>query len=139
MINNFNVTQARNIFNNLYLEESKINPCISESREALLFTKALYIQLLNGNLDFCNDNDFYIKQTPTGYAISGFYIQNNGIRVSLNITVCKIDGQWSPSVNYIAPDTKAGTSCVTTWILLMLGCTLFGFLSYLLLKAMIGF
>ena len=136
----FNIAEARNIYKKLYAAEIQTNPAIDEVREALLFAKALYLQSIGKeNIRFCDDKEFFVSKTPTGYAVSGYYEDNIGGRIPFNVTVKKNNGIWSPSASYIAADTKSITGFVWLWILLMVGCSLFGLLSLLFMKVIIGF
>ena len=116
----FNIAEARNIYKKLYAAEIQTNPAIDEVREALLFAKALYLQSIGKeNIRFCDDKEFFVSKTPTGYAVSGYYEDNIGGRIPFNVTVKKNNGIWSPSASYIAADTKSITGFVWLWILLM--------------------
>ena len=139
MTNNFNVVQAREIYNSLCRNEINNNTILTEEKEALLFTKALHIQLYGPKTVFCEDNQFFISKTPTGYAVAGFCEDHYAEKHSFNVTVCKTNDIWNLSSTYISPDTKTVTNSVVLWVLLMLGCSLVGFMSYLILKAVIGF
>ena len=135
----FNVVLAREIYKKLCELECEKNPSIDVNKEAILFTKALYIQLYGERIIFCEDKDFFVSQTPTGYAVTGYYTQANNVRVPFNITINKADNNWSPSVNYVAPDTKSVSCSIWLWLLLMAVSSLFGLISYLILKTCIGF
>ena len=118
----------------------QFNNCITEAREAVLFAKAMHFQQFGANnIVFCNDNEFFVSQTPTGYAVAGYYQYPNGYRASFNVTVKKQNGFWSPAASYVAPDTKSGSSFIWLWILLMFGCTMFGIIMYYVMSAAIGF
>ena len=135
----FNIVVAREIYKKLYELECEKNSCMNINKEAILFSKALYMQLYGERIIFCADKDFFVSQTPTGYAVAGYFIQANNIKMPFNITVNKSGNNWSPSVNYVSPDTKSVSSYIWLWLLLMAGSALFGLISYLILKASIGF
>ena len=139
MTNNFNVVQAREIYNSLCRNEINNNTILTEEKEALLFTKALHIQLYGPKTVFCEDNQFFISKTPTGYAVAGFCSEENETKHSVNITVIKNNGLWGVASTYVSPDTKAVSSSVALWVILMMGSALIGLISYLVLKASIGF
>ena len=135
----FDIILAREIYKKIYELERKEDSHICEKNEAILFTKALYMQLYGEEISFCADKDFFVNQTPNGYAVTGYLTHKNGDKLPFHITVNKLDNKWSPSTNYISPDTKSVSGIVWLWLLLMVGCSLFGLISYLILKASIGF
>lgn len=139
MTNNFDIIRAREIYNSLYREEMQIGTVLTEEKEALLFAKALHMQLYGSSTVFCKDNQFFVNKTPNGYAVAGFCEDSYGTKHSFNVTVCKANGIWGLSANYVSPDTKAVTNSVALWVILMIGCSLVGLVSYLILKAIIGF
>ena len=135
----FNVVFAREIYKKLYELEYEKNSCIDVNREAILFTKALHMQLYGEKIIFCADQDFFVSKSPTGYAVAGYFIQENNVKVPFTVTVNKLDNNWSPAPTYVSPDTKSVSCSIWMWVLLMAGCSLFGLISYLILKASIGF
>lgn len=135
-----NLQQIYNIYNQLYAYERQFNANIDERREAVLFAKALYYHQNGSNIiTFCNDNEFFVNLTPTGYSVAGYYQYQNGHRSAFNVTLKKTNGFWAPAANYVAPDTKTGSSFIWLWILLMVGCSLFGIIMYYVMSAAIGF
>ncbi len=139
---NYNIPTAQNIYMQML---SQYSYPLNDSQQALLFAKALQYQ--NGaspsNIVFAADNEFFVSQTPTGYAVTGYYdiLSQGGVRnrVPFNVTVQKVNGMWYPSSNYVAADTKSGSNFIATWILLSVGCGIIGLASYFILSAIIGF
>ena len=132
------------MYNQMYRDRLLNGLEIDEAQEAILFVKAIYIQELeNQKYCFCEDCEFFVEKNLNGYSVTGYYEtvcdDGNKERTPFNLTVCKKDANWALSTKYVPLDTKTGTNFIVLWILLMIGCTLFGYLSYLLLKAMIGF
>ncbi len=138
---NYNVPAAQNIY--LQMLSQQTTP-LSEAQEAVLFAKALQYQDIYypNSVYFCSDNEFYVSPNPNGYAVTGYYdtMYQNGTsqRTPFSVTVRKTNGYWYPVKNYVGADTKTGSNFIITWILLMLGCTLVGLISYFALTAAIG-
>ena len=87
----FNVVFAREIYKKLYELEHEKNSCIDVNREAILFAKALHMQLYGEKIIFCADQDFFVSKSPTGYAVAGYFIQENNVKVPFTVTVNKLD------------------------------------------------
>jgi len=142
---NFDVVRAQKEYYQKYVALKESGTVLDESQEAILFTKILQMQTVYDirSIVFCSDDEFYVSKTPTGYAITGFYElnSNNGTRIRkpFNVTVCKNQGLWYPSVQYVAADTKSGSNFIILWILLSLGCTFMGIVMYFLISVEIGF
>ena len=140
---NFDLLRARGDFeyNQTLLRKQGI--VLDEKGEALLFAKLLQLQISPdpGNTVFCNDSEFFVSLTPTGYAVAGYYTvkgANPTVRHPFQLTVSKINGYWGTAAVYVAPDTKTGSNFLMTWLLLMLGCTFFGILMYFIISAAVG-
>lgn len=138
---NFDLNRARNDFeyNCTLLRNQGI--LLDEKGQALLFAKLLQLQTSPdpANTVFCSDQEFFVTQMPTGYAVAGYYtLGNQPQRIPFQINVSKATGLWSTANAYVAPDTKTGSNFLLTWLLLMLGCTAFGLLMYFIISAAVG-
>ena len=144
-MNHFDLVKAQKQFNEMY--ESLKSSCgtVSESQEAILFAKALQLQTAQSpdHVKFCSEGEFFVSSTLTGYAVTGYYDvcspSGKCTRTPFNITVRKIDGVWYPSVKYVGADTRSGSNFIAMWLLISIGCTLVGLISYFIMKAAIGF
>lgn len=141
----FNVPHAQQTYGQMYQAHCAQFGVPNEATEAILFAKALQLQNVyapNG-VRFCSDREFFVAPNPAGYAVTGYCeVQAaNGAwnRVPFNFSICKQSGLWYPTAKYVGADTKAGTNFLIIWLLLMLGCTLIGLLSYYIMSAAIGF
>ena len=140
---NFDLLRARGDFEYNQTILRKQGVVLDEKGEALLFAKLLQLQISPNPNDtvFCSDSEFFVSQTPTGYAVAGYYTlrgQNPSQRYPFQQTVSKQNGYWGTAAVYVAPDTKTGSNFLMTWLLLMLGCTFFGILMYFIISAAVG-
>lgn len=112
---------------------------LDERGEALLFAKLLQLQVSPDptNTVFGSDAEFFVSQSPTGYAVAGYYTLR-GQRCPFQVNLSKNSGLWTMGNAYVAPDTKTGSNFLLTWLLLMLGCTVFGILMYFIISAAVG-
>ncbi len=132
-----NITKAQEDFKQRYSQHNAGS--LSENTEAILFAKLLIEQqiLIPENAKFCSDSEIFVTKSPAGYTVVGYYLYENK-RTPFKITVCKINGLWYPSKEYVSPDTKSCSGYIGLWILISLGCTLVGIISYFLISAAVG-
>lgn len=134
----YNIPQAQKDLFDAYTAKRQQGITMDESQVAVLYAKIL-IQQTNRNISsFCADNELYIAKNPSGYAITGYYLDGSGKRVPFQLTVCNQNGAWYPAKNYVAADTKSGSNFILLWLLLMLGCTAFGIIMYFIISAAVG-
>lgn len=143
LMTNVSVSQLQETFNNEYILLKNKGIILNEEKEALLFAKILIRQRIytNRNITYCADNEFFVSKNPAGYAVTGYYTFDDDPskkRNPFSLTVSKVNGLWYPSTEYVAADTKTGSSAIIIWILLSLGCTLMGILTYFIISAVIG-
>ena len=136
----YNIQQAQKEYNEEIVLLKNSGTYLSEAQEAICFAKILIKQTTYSreNIVFCNDSEFFVSKTPTGYDVVGYYIRNIGTKNPFTVTVCKINNLWYPSKKYIAADTKSCSNSILLWVLLSLGWTLMGILMYFLMSAAIG-
>ena len=139
---NYNIQAAQNAYMQLL---SQYSVPLNDSQQALLFAKALQYQNVAypANIYFAPDNEFFISDTPTGYAVSGYYDivypDTSRNRIPFTVTVNKFNGMWYPASTYVAADTKSGSSFLISWLLIMAGCGIIGLATYFVISAIIGF
>lgn len=138
---NYNIQKAQADFQ-VQLQKALEEGPVSEGKEAFIYAKELVKQQIF-NADravFCEEREAYVSNTPTGYAVTGYYtLPGEDKRNPFQLTVCKQNGFWYPSRQHVGADTKSCSGYIWLWILISVGCTLMGLLMYYLISAAIGF
>ena len=134
----YNIPQAQKELYDWYKARQAEGTMVQESQVAAAFAKILIRQTNRNVASFCADNELYIAKNPTGYAVTGYYLDGASKKVPFQISVCNQNGAWQPARKYVAADTKSGSSFILLWVLLCLGCTLMGVVMYFIISAMVG-
>ena len=136
----YNIQLAQQAYAKELSELKCAGNALSESQEALLFSKILVKQADHSNkhITFCRDSEMFVSKTPTGYDVVGYYIDGEGNKSPFSLTVCKVDALWYLSQRRVAADTKSCSSYIILWVLLSVGCTLMGIIMFYLISASIG-
>ena len=134
----YNIPQAQKDLYDWYMAKQGEGVAVQEPQAAAMFAKLLIRQTSRNLVSFCADNELYIAKNPSGYAVTGYYLDGSGKRAPFQITVCNKDGAWYPARNYVAADTKSGSSFILLWVLLCLGCTAMGIIMYFIISAAVG-
>ncbi len=134
---NYNIAMAQQNYaaEEFYYNQNGI--VLTEQQQAVSFAKIL-IRQNNGNVVFCNDRELFVSKTPAGYDVVGYFIDAFNVKKPFNITVNKVNNLWYPAKRYVAADTKAGSNYILIFILISIGCSLMGLLSYFLISAFVG-
>ena len=135
---NYNVPQAQKELYDAYVAKRQQGVTLDEPQVAAMFAKILVRQTSRNVASFCADKELYIAKNPTGYEVTGYYLDGSGKRVPFQMPVCNKEGAWYPAKKYVGADTKTGSNFLLMWILLMAGCTIFGLIMYFIISAAVG-
>ena len=116
---------------------------MTEQQEAIEFAKILIRQKVNPSYDvfYCADNEFFVTKNAGIFSVTGYYLfgppGSATQKVPFNIPVCKVNNQWYPAKQYVAPDTKRGSNFIMLWLLLSIGSAIMGLIMYFIISAVI--